>query len=181
MEKVLVSACLIGEPVRYDGSAAGCEHPVLARWRQEARLVPCCPEMAGGLGTPRPPMELVDGDGDAALEGMARVLGQAGEDGTRAFIEGARATLELCRRLRIRLAVLKERSPSCGSGQLHDGTFTNSVVPGQGVTAALLRRHGIAVYSETQWDQAHCELDRLERRSLSCPPVPIHRTEHPEG
>ena len=102
MEKILVSACLIGEPVRYDGTAATFAHPLLERWLQEERVVPVCPEVAAGLGTPRPPVELAADDGTAVLEGRAAARGRGGEDVTGAFLAGARLTLDTCRRLRIR-------------------------------------------------------------------------------
>jgi len=170
MQKVLVSSCLLGEPVRYDGCPAPCEHPVLIRWLAEGRIVPCCPEIAGGLGTPRAPVELTSGDGGALLEGRSQALGLDGKDATLPFLEGALAALALCRRLDIRLAVLKERSPTCGSSCIHDGTFTGKLVPGEGVTTALLRRHGIEVFSEAQWELALERCFRLEGPPLSCPP-----------
>jgi len=180
MQKVLVSSCLLGEPVRYDGSAATCRHPVLVRWQEEGRIVPCCPELEGGLGTPRSPVELLGGAGEAVLGGVSKAIGRDGEDVTSAFIAGARATLALCQHLGIRLAVLKERSPSCGSTRIHDGTFAGRLLPGQGVTAALLRQHGIQVLSEGQWEQAREALFRLEAPGTVMPAVPAHRIDHPE-
>jgi uncharacterized protein YbbK (DUF523 family) len=160
---VLVSSCLFGEPVRYDGTSAVSGHPVLDRWREEGRVVSICPELAGGLGTPRPPVELVGGGGEAALRGQARVAGARGEDATKAFVAGALAAVELCRRRGIRVAVLKERSPSCGSAWIHDGTFSGRLIPGQGVATAALRESGVAVFSETEWELAQARLSDLER------------------
>jgi uncharacterized protein YbbK (DUF523 family) len=162
MEKVLVSSCLLGEPVRYDGSAALSSHPVLSRWIAEGRVVPFCPEIAAGLPTPRAPMEIASGDGGAVLQGIARVVDPKGHTATEAFIAGAAETVALCQRHGIHVAVLKERSPSCGSHWIYDGTFTGRVVQGQGVVTAALRAAGISVYSEAQWDQAEFFLSNLE-------------------
>ena len=163
MSMVLVSSCLLGEPVRYDGAGAAASHPVLERWLAEGRVVSFCPELAGGLGVPRPPVELQGGGGGEALEGRARVGGAGGEDVTAAFIAGALAAVELCRRRSIRVAVLKERSPSCGGAWIHDGTVSGRLGPGQGVAAAALRAAGIDVFSEAGWERAQARLAELER------------------
>ncbi|HNX32223.1 MAG TPA: DUF523 domain-containing protein [Holophaga sp.] len=163
MSMVLVSSCLLGEPVRYDGGSAPSRHPVMDRWLAEGRVVSFCPERAGGLGIPRPPVELLGGGGEAVLEAQARVGGAGGEDVTAAFIAGALAAVALCRRRGIRVAVLKERSPSCGSAWIHDGTFSGRLVPGQGVAAAALRAGGIDVFSEAGWECAQARLAELER------------------
>jgi len=105
----------------------------------------------GGLPTPRPPAEIVGGDGDDVLEGRARVVSAAGEDVTAQFLAGAREALRLAGAVGAKAAILKERSPSCGSGAIYDGTFRGAVRAGQGVTAALLRRHGVQVFSEENW------------------------------
>jgi uncharacterized protein YbbK (DUF523 family) len=148
--KVLVSACLLGEAVRYDGRAKTVDHPVLARWMKEGRLVSFCPEMAGGLGVPRPRCEIVDGTGEDVWQGRARVMDEHGGDCTEAFRAGAQAALELCQREGVTLALLKENSPSCGSHRVADGTFSATRRPGSGVTVALLRGHGITVISEEE-------------------------------
>ena len=140
MKKILVSACLLGQPVRYDGQGKGLSDPRLARWQAQGRLVSVCPELAGGLPVPRAPAERQE----------ARVVTVQGEDVTAAFACGAQAALQLCQAQGIRLALLKEGSPSCGSQQIYDGTFAGQRVAGEGVTAALLRAHGIQVYAETQ-------------------------------
>ena len=162
MHKVLVSSCLVGDPVRYDGTAATCRHPVLEQWVGEQRIIPYCPEIAGGLGTPRPPVELVGGDGRAVLEAWGKAMGLTGEDVTAAFLAGAHATVALCQRSGIRVAVLKERSPSCGSACIYDGTFSGVIMLGQGVTTAALREHGVSVFSEDQWIEAQARLSELE-------------------
>ncbi len=164
MHKVLVSSCLVGEPVRYDGSAAISRHPVLDRWLQEERIIPFCPEIAAGMGTPRPAVELLGGDGKAVLEARAWAMGHSGADVTGAFIAGARATVALCQQMGIRVAVLKEGSPSCGGTYIHDGSFSGAIIPGQGVTATALRERGVSVFSEDQWEQAEARLSELEDR-----------------
>ena len=171
MERVLVSACLLGEPVRYDGTAATVEHAVLHRWRAEGRIVSCCPEVAAGLPTPRSCVELEGADAEAVLEGRARVLARDGADATVPFVKGARLARDLCRDLGLRVAVLKDRSPSCGSLRVHDGTFTGRLVAGQGLASALLRRDGVQVFSEDQWEEAARCLERLE--AASCPSLRV--------
>lgn len=140
MQKILVSACLLGQPVRYDGLGKGISDPRLARWQAQGRLVTFCPELAGGLPVPRAPAE---------RQGE-RVMTVQDEDVTAAFAAGAQAALQLCQAQGIHLALLKEGSPSCGSQQIYDGRFAGQRVAGEGVTTALLRVHGIRVYSEMQ-------------------------------
>ncbi|MCG8690472.1 MAG: DUF523 domain-containing protein [Minwuiales bacterium] len=152
MEKILVSACLLGQKVRYDGGDKALAHPLLAAWAEAGRLVPICPEVAAGFPTPRPPAE-IDGDGgEAVLAGTARVLEQTGADVTALYRAGAEAALDLARRHRIRFALLTDRSPSCGSALIYNGGFADVTRAGVGVTTALLRRNGIRVFSEHRID-----------------------------
>lgn len=162
MNRVLVSACLLGERVRYNGAEATAASPILTRWLAEGRVVPFCPEVAGGLGVPREPAEIQGTGGAAVLEGRARVLTASGADVTRQFTSGAQKALASARTSEVRLAVLKEGSPSCGSGFIYDGSFTRTRRPAQGVTAALLEREGIPVFSENQLEAAADHLARLE-------------------
>ena len=148
MDGYLVSACLLGICTRYDGGR--CPVPQLIHLAARGLAVPVCPEVAGGLPVPRPPAEIVGGDGQAVLEGRARVLTIEGEDVTEAFLAGARQALETAQRLGIRQAVLKEDSPSCGCRRIYDGTFSGLRVSGRGVAAALLQRNGITVLSEEE-------------------------------
>lgn len=160
--KVLVSACLLGQPVRYDGRASG--HPdLLQRWQAEGRVVPLCPEVAGGLPTPRPPAEIPGGQGAQVLAGQARVIAVSGEDVSEAFLAGAQLALALVRRHGIRVAVLKSGSPSCGNRLTYDGSFSGVKVPGEGVTTALLRREGVLVFNEMELDQAEQAVQTLAR------------------
>ena len=162
MVKVLVSACLLGERVRYHGGDARCLSAILDRWTREGRLVPFCPEVAGGLPVPRPPAEIMAGDGRAVLRGAAQVREQSGRDLTPFFLQGAQGALEAARAQGARVAVLKEGSPSCGTRSIADGRFEGARRPGPGVTAALLEEAGIRVFSERELDQAEACVRALE-------------------
>ena len=162
MIRVLVSSCLLGEPVRYDGSDASSTHPVLEAWRQQGRLVPFCPEVAGGFGIPRPRAEIQGGGGGAVLDGDAAVVDEGGANVTSQFLRGAEAALTLAREHGVGLAVLKDGSPSCASEQLHDGSFSGTRSIGRGVTAELLERGGIRVFSEARLAEAAALLEQLE-------------------
>ena len=157
MNKILVSACLVGEPTRYDGRTVGFQHPILDRWLQEGRVVSVCPESAGGLGIPRPPAEIVEGDGYTVFAGHARVVDRKGRDVTRNFVQGARYVLSLVQAEKIALALLKGNSPSCGNTAIYDGSFTGRKINGSGVAAAVLIQHGIHVFNEKEIEPA----DRL--------------------
>lgn len=161
MQKILVSRCLLGERVRYDGGAHG-PFAQLEAWRRQGRLVAVCPEVAGGLPTPRPPAEIPGGQGARVLEGECAVLTIGGAEVGAAFLAGAHAALQLVEAHGIRLAVLKARSPSCGNRENYDGSFSGRRVPGEGVTAALLRRHGVRVFSEEELVEAAAALSALE-------------------
>jgi uncharacterized protein YbbK (DUF523 family) len=163
VERILVSSCLAGRRVRYDGAAKPVSGDLFERWRAEGRLIPFCPEVAGGLAVPRPPAEIVGGDGGDVLDGRARVLTDTGEDVTAEFLGGAHLALETARRSGARTALLKEGSPSCGTHRIHDGTFTGTKRPGTGVTTALLHRAGIKVFPETDLEAAAARLRALER------------------
>ena len=136
---ILVSACLLGAPCRYDGKSVPCAALAAAAARG-VRLVPFCPEIYGGLATPRMPAERRDG----------RVVTRDGRDVTAQYERGAREALRLCRLFRCEAAILKEKSPSCGSGRVYDGTFSGVLAGGDGVTAALLKANGVPVIGETQ-------------------------------
>ena len=148
MKKVLISACLSGVKCRHNGRDSKSEE-AMERFKEE-ELVPVCPEQLGGLSTPRPPAEIVGGDGADVLDGCASVITVDGEDKTSEFLGGAHQTLEIATSHNATHAVLKSNSPSCGCGQIYDGSFTSKLSKGDGVTAALLRRHGIHVMTETE-------------------------------
>lgn len=149
MERVLVSACLLGSKVRYNGSFRLDHHPVLARWQSEGRIVQICPEVAAGFSTPRPPAEIQGArDGHAVLQGHGRVIEQTGSDVTRLYREAGQLALDLARETGCRYAVLTDGSPSCGFSFIYDGSFSRARVAGQGTTTALLEENGIRVFSE---------------------------------
>ena len=138
MENILISACLLGVCCRYDGESKPIMQTVALMERYH--LIPVCPEQLGGLPTPREPSERQGG----------AVRAQSGADGTAQYRRGAEQALHLARLYGCRAAVLKERSPSCGSGEIYDGTFSGCLTPDDGVTAALLKENGIAVYGESE-------------------------------
>ena len=160
-DKVLVSACLLGRPVRYGGNAKTLRDSLLDRWMQEGRVIPVCPELLAGLLTPRPPAEIAyEESGAAVLHGTASVIDASGEDVTATYLAGARTALELAVREGCRFALLTDGSPSCGSSFIYDGSFTRRRHAGEGVAAALLREHGIQVFSPHQISQIDALLDR---------------------
>jgi len=158
MKKILISACLMGEPVRYDGKGKLLGHPLIDRWRDEGRLVVFCPELAGGFQVPRPPAEIAErADGDAVLAGGGDVIEIGGTNVTDKFRAGAYRALDLARREGCDFALLIDGSPSCGSSFIYDGQFSGEKHPGRGVTAALLAQNGIEVF-------APAAIDRLAAR-----------------
>lgn len=140
LEKILISRCFLGEKVRYDGKDNLLNNTVFERWLSEGRLVAICPEVSGGLSTPRAPAEI--------QQGSNRVLTRDGVDVTAEFEQGANKALSLCQQHNIRYALLKESSPSCGSQKIHNGKFEQIKIKGQGVCAQLLSDNGVIVYSE---------------------------------
>ena len=138
---ILDSACLMGLCTRYDGQAKA--HPGVMELARHHTLIPVCPEQLGGLATPRPPSE---------LQKDGRVTNVLGEDLTRAFVSGAWMALTIARTAGCSLAVLKARSPSCGKGQVYDGSFQGTLKDGNGVFAALCIQNGLPVYTEDEID-----------------------------
>lgn len=134
---ILVSACLLGCNTRYDGGSKLI--PELEALKSQHNLIPVCPEQLGGLTTPREPSERI---GD-------RVMSRVGTDVTSQYARGAEEALHLAGLFDCPLAILKERSPSCGSGRIYDGTFSGTLTDGDGVTAELLKEHGIRVIGES--------------------------------
>ena len=134
--RVLVSACLLGAPCRYDGASKPCADVIALK--EEYELIPVCPEVLGGLQTPRLPSEIRDG----------HVIRSDGKDLTDAYRSGAEAALDAAKKNEVLFAVLKEKSPSCGVHFRYDGTFSGKLVPSPGVTASLLRENGIRTLSE---------------------------------
>lgn len=146
MAKVLVSACLLGAKVRYDGRDNLLDHPTLKRWQQQGRLVAACPETLGGLPTPRAPAEI-------QTRFPILITTDADEDVTPQFLSGAEQALELARKHDCCCALMKARSPSCGNQEIYDGSFSGTLVTAPGVAADELLRNGLPVFNEHQLDQ----------------------------
>ncbi len=138
--KLLISACLLGERCRYDGKSKPLPEEILRRLREQYELIPVCPEQAGGLPTPRAPSE---------RRGV-KVVSETGRDVTAEYEAGAGFALALAQKEQADAALLKARSPSCGKGAIYDGTFSRTLIPGNGVTAELLEQNGIPVYTEEE-------------------------------
>ena len=152
---ILVSACLLGVPCRYDGQSKA--HPLARALCEKHHVVPVCGEIFGGLPTPRTPAEI---RGDRVVTHAARdlnyrnrVVTRDGRDVTEAYRRGAEAAAQLARLTGAQAAVLKERSPSCGSGAVYDGTFSGTLTAGWGVAAGLLREQGIRVLGESRLEE----------------------------
>ena len=147
-QNILISACLLGHPVRYDGTDLLIENPLLKRWKKEGRLISICPEVAGGMPTPRAPAEIAGGDGNAVLSKEAQVINSNDENVSNAFIVGANKALQIAKENNCVAAILTERSPSCGSSLIYDGSFSGTRIQGAGVTSALLEQNGIKVFNQ---------------------------------
>ncbi|CNE60602.1 DUF523 domain-containing protein [Yersinia nurmii] len=162
--KVLVSACLMGQPVRYNVSAVSGERDILRRWESDGRLVIICPEMAAGMPVPRPAAEIQAGNGEFVLAGRALVREISGADVSAEFVLGAQLALKLARENGCKVAILTEGSPSCGSSVIYDGHFSGTLLSGSGVVTALLRSQGIQVFSQNQLDAADAYLCEIEQK-----------------
>ncbi|SSS79614.1 purine-nucleoside phosphorylase [Acinetobacter baumannii] len=148
---LLISACLIGEPVRYDGRS--CLHTTLKKLFLNKKAHALCPELLGGFTTPRLPAEIVGGTGQDVLDGKAKILDSSGLDVTELYLKGAYRTLDIARQIQATCVVLKENSPSCGSQKIYNGTFQGEKITGVGITTALLQRHGFEVISENEIEE----------------------------
>ena len=142
-EKLLISACLLGFCCKYDDGTNSLPADTIAALREQYELIPVCPETAGGLPIPRAPSERRGG----------RVLSREGNDVTDEYEKGALLALALAERFGCRRALLKERSPSCGAGEIYDGSFSHTRVPGDGVAAEALRRAGLTLFGESELDK----------------------------
>ena len=147
-----ISACLGGIACRYDGKSQ--TNDQLVKLVQENKAIIVCPEVLGGLSTPRKPAEIIGGDGYDVLQGNAKVVDIDGIDVTDAFLEGARRAFNTLRDKNITIMILKENSPSCGSAQIYNGTFSGTKINGIGVATAYFREKGLKVYSDTEVDTA---------------------------
>jgi uncharacterized protein YbbK (DUF523 family) len=152
MRKILISACLYGDVVRYDGKQILLEDPLLLKWKEEGRLIPFCPEVYGGLEVPRSDCQIL---GD-------RVLNRIGEDVTAAFQMGATEAVRLAKVHEVAFAIMKERSPSCGSSIVYDGSFSGLKISGQGIATRELRKDGVLVISENELFKGEARLKNQE-------------------
>jgi len=177
VQKILISACFLSNPVRYDGTAYDIENKVslealsiISRWQEQGRLLAICPEMSGGLPVPRPAAEIIPTQAMQAKRVQTKRVQtkrvqaktQSGVDVSNEFIRGAQSALALCQAENIKLAVLTESSPSCGSSWIYDGQFSRNKISGEGVTTALLREHGIKVFSQFELSAADHYLKSMD-------------------
>lgn len=139
-EKILVSACLLGVNCKYNGNNN--LNDKVIKYIENKEVIPICPEIMGGLSTPRYPSEIVDN----------KVINKQSQDVTKEYTKGAEETLKLVKILGVRKALLKSKSPSCGCGKIYDGTFTNTLINGDGITTKLLKENKIEVITEMDLD-----------------------------
>ena len=140
---ILISGCLLGLSCRYDGKSKGLDGEIIEKLKAKHGRIPACPEQLGGLTTPRNPSERIG----------ERVMMDCGEDVTEQYRRGAEQALHLAQLFGCEAAILKERSPSCGCGEIYDGTFSGALTPGDGVTAELFKAAGIPVYGESRVEE----------------------------
>ena len=138
MEKLLISACILGINCKYNGKNN--YNPLVEKLKEKYILIPICPEEMGGLSTPRNPSEILND----------KVISSAGDDVTNNFFDGANKALDIAKKENISKALLKEGSPSCGSNYIYDGTFTKTKINGMGITARLLKNNNIKIYTEDE-------------------------------
>ena len=154
MIRILVSRCLFGgEPVRYDGRDKAETDSRFLKWKEEGRLVPVCPEVAGGLPVPRPPAQIRDG----------RAVTETGKDVTEAYLQGAEKALETAMEHNVAFVIFKQKRPSCGSRYIYDGTFTDRLKEGRGIAAECLMKFGLRVFGEDELEDAAKYMKLLER------------------
>ena len=166
MSNILISTCLSGFPVRYNGTEKKSVGGYLAQWRQQKRLITFCPELAAGFSTPRPSAEIIPATGgNSVITAGAKVVEATGADVTERYILGAWLALQMAQQHNCRFALLTEGSPSCGSRIIYSGRFDGSQTAGSGVTAELLRRHGIDVFSDLEIEQLIERVEYFDRHS----------------
>jgi len=146
--KILFSACLLGEKVRYDGEHHLIQSPIIKKWTTKNLIVTACPEVLGGLAIPRLPAEI------SLLQNKIKIVNIKGEEVTDAFNHGAEKILALCQKHSIKIAIMTDGSPSCGSSQIYDGSFSGKKRFGKGLTVQLLEKHGIKVFSHLALNEA---------------------------
>ncbi|MBU2671372.1 MULTISPECIES: 2-thiouracil desulfurase family protein [Hafnia] len=158
--KILVSTCLMGFPVRYNGSAKPFMPPTLLRWQQEDRLILCCPEVSAGFPTPRLSAEI-----RYSPLGERAVVESDNNDVTAGYLAGASIALQLALKHQCRFALLTDGSPSCGSSLIYDGSFSGKKISGMGLTADLLRKNGITVFSEAEFSALEAAVTLSDRQT----------------
>lgn len=159
---ILVSSCLAGFKVRYNGTSA--QNDVISWLASHGQAITVCPEIMAGFAIPRPAAEIVGGNAQNVLDGMARVRENNGKDVTASYISGARMVLKIALKNKVQAAFLKENSPSCGVNNVYSGNFDGHLLLGTGVTACILKNAGIQVYSET-------DLDYIKIKSFVSPDI----------
>lgn len=145
---ILISACLLGHKVKYNGDSN--PHELLLKYNERGRFLAVCPECFAKLPVPRPPMEIQNGTGRKVISGRSRVKDAEGMDTTGYLLDGADKVLKIAEAYRVRVAILKEGSPSCGSHRIYDGSFSGRCLNGAGVTATVLEQAGLKVFSEEE-------------------------------
>ncbi len=152
MLKILTSECLYGgRVVRYDGGEVPETHPTYLKWKEEGRLIPICPEVFGGLPTPRP---------DSQRQGD-KIIARTGADVTAEYTKGAVEAVRLAKENDVAFCIMKQKSPSCGSKLIYDGTFTGTKIPGQGLAVEMLRNAGVKVFADEEIEEAEAYLETL--------------------
>jgi len=163
VKKFIISACLIGKNCFYDGTSR--QESQIKDLVESGAAIALCPEELGGLKTPRPPSEILGGTGQDVLKGKAYVFNKEGKDITINIIKGSREFLNMANEYEIKKAILKARSPCCGKGKVYDGTFTNQLKSGNGVTTALLLRNGIEVFTDEEFLEGIKVINRKVNKS----------------
>lgn len=158
--RILVSACLLGQPVRYNGKALSLESDLIEHWTAQGMIVPLCPEIAAGFSTPRPPAEIEsEFNGTDVINGRGRILESTGAEVTEIFLRGAHIALEMALKENCKYALLTDGSPSCGSTFIYSGNHDGRKRAGAGVVADLLRGNGIKVFAPHEISQLAAELE----------------------
>lgn len=152
---IIISKCLLGEKARFDGSIIENVHPKLKNLFENGKIISFCPELEGGLEVPRPACEIIGkGGGAAVIANKAKVIDTTGRNLSKEFIGGSQKGVEICKEQLVKLAILKERSPSCGSSIIYDGTFSGRRIKEMGVFTTILEKQGIKVFSEENIEEA---------------------------
>ncbi|MEH6443595.1 MAG: DUF523 domain-containing protein [Oceanospirillaceae bacterium] len=155
MQKILVSSCLLGHKVRFDGKHCFSDHPLMLKWKKLGLLVPFCPEVAAGMPTPRPAVEIVN-------QQALKIIDENNQDYTEQFLHGAQLAVNKAVSLNIKVAILKSKSPSCGKDMIYDGNFKQQLISGQGVTAKLMQENNITLFTEQQLTELDDLLKTME-------------------